>query len=363
MSAPAPGIDLPLVSVVVVNFNYGRFLRALLDSVAAQTYPNVECILVDNASTDETTAILDELGRENSPVAVIRRERNDGQTPASLDGLARARGAYVIFVDADDLLLPRCVETHVYAHLSLRAHVGFTSGDMLQVADGQVVVAGGEDFNAYIRRRKRPDARDFRRFRHSDDSVFAKAAQRLEGRIHRVPPLHTRWVWSPTSGNCYRRDALLLFSDNPELAGLRTGTDMYFAHAIGALSGSALIDEPVFAYRIHGGNIYTQRAQLDRTLCFRPGGTGDSNARARLFIVDHLVAEAARFAPNVWLRLYLVALLIRLDVRDPEAPRGWRRRSRLAQALVAHDTAARNVLGPWLTRFLRLWSGVLLRRG
>ena len=108
---------------------------------------------------------------------------------------------------------------------------------------------------------------------------------------------------------------------------------MYFAHAIGALSGSALIDEPVFAYRIHGGNIYTQRAQLDRTLCFKPGSAGDSNARARLVIVDHLVAQASRFAPNVWLRLYLVALLIRLDLRDPRgaarlapAARAWPRR-------------------------------------
>ena len=95
--------------------------------------------------------------REDRDVTIVRRPGNDGQTPASLDGLARAMGAYVIFVDADDLLLPRCVEAHVYAHLSLRAHVGFTSGDMLQVADGQVVVAGGEDFNGYIRRRKRPE--------------------------------------------------------------------------------------------------------------------------------------------------------------------------------------------------------------
>ena len=123
----------------------------------------------------------------------------------------------------------------------------------------------------------------------------------------------TRWVWSPTSGSCYRRDALLMFADNPELAQLRTGTDMYFGHAIGALSGSALIDEPVFAYRIHGGNIYTQRAQLDRTLCFKPGSHGDSNDQARLVILDQLVEKADRFAPNIWLKLNLVVLLILLD--------------------------------------------------
>ncbi len=51
-------LSLPLVSVVVINFNYGRFLRAAVDSVFGQTYPNVECIVVDNGSTDESGAVL-----------------------------------------------------------------------------------------------------------------------------------------------------------------------------------------------------------------------------------------------------------------------------------------------------------------
>jgi glycosyltransferase involved in cell wall biosynthesis len=318
----ADGIALPLVSVVIVNFNYGRFLGSLVDSIFAQTYANIECIAVDNASTDDSLQILAALA-ERHPVKIIARGQNDGQTPASLDGLAAAQGAYVIFVDADDLLLPRCVETHVYAHLSLRAHVGFTSGD---------------------------------------EHRFEETARRLDGRIHLVPPMTTRWVWSPTSGSCYRRDALLMFADNPALAGLRTGTDMYFGHAIGALCGSALIDEPVFAYRIHGGNIYSQRAQLDRTLCFRPGGHGDSNDRARLVIIDQLVEKAERFAPNVWLKLNLFALLVLLDrgERDPALPR-WRRRSRLAACLATNGAELGRTLGWPLTTALKLLSGLPLR--
>lgn len=352
----------PLVSVIVVNFNYGRFLEEVVGSVLQQTYAHVECIVVDNASSDESSDVLDALCRRHAALHVIRRARNDGQTPASLDGLAASRGAYVIFVDADDVLLPTCVEAHVFAHLSLRVHVGFTSGDMLQVADGQIVVATGEDFNKYIRKGKglRPELiRPYRGMGAGDSWPGAATVGRLAGKIHVVPPLHTSWIWSPTSGSCYRRDALLMFADNPDLATLRTGTDMYFGHAIGALSGSALIDEPVFAYRIHGGNIYTQRAQLDRTLNFKPGSSGDSNARARLLIIDHLVAEARRFAPNIWLRLNLVGLLARLDVADPDPalPR-WRRRSRLAGRIVRDSDALSAALGPWLTRVLKLWSGV-----
>ena len=379
-AADAASIRLPLVSVIIVNYNYGRFLRAAVASVLAQSYRDVECIVVDNASTDESEEVLaaidvwaaardaagpagldDEVAGQ---VTIIRRPANDGQTPASLDGLAVARGAYVIFADADDLLLPHCVESHVYAHLSLRAHVGFTSGDMLQVAAGQIVVASGEDFGRVVRAGRGRKRNMLRPFREAPGNAarFAAAEQRLDGRIHLVAPLHTRWIWSPTTGNCYRRDALALFADNPALRHLRTGTDMYFGHAIGALCGSALIDEPVFAYRIHGGNIYTQRAQLDRTLAFRPGNSGDSNDKARLAIIDHLAAEPARFAPNVWLRLNLVALLVRLDHgdRDPTLPR-WARHSRLAQRLVADDGPLRETLGRGLVLALKIWSGVPLR--
>ncbi|MGH6935855.1 MAG: glycosyltransferase family 2 protein, partial [Methylocella sp.] len=120
-------LRLPLVSVIIVNFNYGRFLRAAVDSVFGQTYPNVECIVVDNASTDESGAVLGAIEGAYANLKIIRRTDNGGQTRAALEGLAASAGPYVIFLDADDFLLPNCVETHVFVHLSLRIHAGFTS--------------------------------------------------------------------------------------------------------------------------------------------------------------------------------------------------------------------------------------------
>ena len=270
--AGCPEPALPVVSVVVVNYNYGRFLAEAVGSVYGQSYANVECIVVDNASTDETPAVLERLQASRRGLKVIRRATNDGQTPASLDGLAIATGHYVIFLDADDYLLARCIETHVYVHLSMRPHVGFTSGDMLQVEGRHVVVATGEETGRYIRggRGRRPKL--VRPYEATPGWPSATVANDIGSRIHYVPPLKAHWIWSPTSGLCYRRDALLMFADNPRLATLRTGTDLYFAFGCGGLSGSVIIDAPLFAYRIHGGNIYTSRAQLDRTLNFTPGG-------------------------------------------------------------------------------------------
>jgi glycosyltransferase involved in cell wall biosynthesis len=357
---PRPG--LPLVTVIVVNYNYGRFLGEAVESIFGQTYRNIECIVVDNASTDESHRVLAELKLRHPGLVLINRSENGGQTAASLDGLRAAKGHYIIFLDADDYLMPSCVETHVYVHLSLRPHVALTSVDMLQIVDREIVIATGEESNRFIRSRKGHKPELVRPFTAMPDWPSAPVKERLTDKVHYCSPLSTSWVWSPTSGLCYRRDALLQFADNARLKTLRTGTDMYFAISCCALSGGALIDEPLFAYRLHGGNIFSSRAQLDHTLNYSIGGKGDNNELAQLYIVDHLVDHAARFAPNAVLRANLAALLFRLDRRDenPDLPR-WARRSRAAQAIARqYDTFAATV-GEWMARSLLIWFAKSLR--
>lgn len=355
------GFRLPLVSVIIVNYNYGHFLDQAVDSVFQQTYPNVECIIVDNASTDETPTVLTAIAERYPQAIVIRRTTNDGQTPASLEGLAAGSGTYVIFMDADDVLLPHAIETHIFVHLSMRVHVGFTSGDMLQVLCDQIVVGTGEELNRYIRsgRGRRRDI--LRSYQHHLDPPWPpkSVAKSLAEKIHFVPPLSNKWVWSPTSGICYRRDALRLFSDNPELAHLRTGTDMYFACVISALCGSVIIDEPIFIYRIHGSNVFSRQPQLNHTIGFEAGGAGDNNHKAYLLAIDHLVANADRFCRTGWLRLHYAALLIRVDCRDDDLRLSrWQRRSRTARRLVESYAGVAAALGPRLTMLLMLWFRV-----
>ncbi len=347
-------LRLPLVSVIVVNYNYGRFLRAAVDSIFGQTYANIECIIVDNASTDESADVLVGIEARYPNAKIIRRAENGGQTPAALDGFAASSGPYVIFVDADDLLLPACVATHVFVHLSLRVHVGFTSGDMLQVSGDQVVLGTENAFNRILQTRSGIKRRAVRPYKHSlgetwpsenfDRSILAK--------IRFVKPTK-EWVWSPTSGNCFRRDALCLFSDNPALRDLRTGTDLYFCLGINGVSGSVLIDEAVAVYRLHGSNIYSQRPQLNKVLCYEQGGAGDSNAQARAVLIDHLVEQAGRFVGRGWFWLNYFLLLWRLDCADPD-PRApsWAQRSRLATALVSHFDAITPLFG---ARFIKAW--------
>ncbi|WP_051335638.1 glycosyltransferase family 2 protein [Methylocapsa acidiphila] len=368
LSASGPDEDksrlrLPLVSVIVINFNYGRFVAAAAESILAQTYPNVECIIVDNASTDESGEVLRQIEQTRPNVRIIRRATNDGQTPAALDGLAASEGHYVIFVDADDLLLPHCVETHVFVHLSLRVHVGFTSGDMLQTVDDQVVLGTEHAFNRTILERRFVKRDTARPYRHVLGAPWPEASFdcTVLDTIRFVPMAANQWVWAPTSANCFRRDALALFADHPSLRNLRTGTDIYFCLGINAVSGSVLIDRPVAVYRLHGGNIYSRRPQLNHVLCYEPGGAGDSNALAKAFLIDHLIERAERFVGLGWTKFDYAKLLLRLDCENPDADAPpWARRSRLAAALVAYFKIFARVMGPLHAKALMLLARVPL---
>jgi hypothetical protein len=96
---------IALVSVVINNYNYGRFLGAALDSALAQS-PKPEVVVVDDGSTDDSREIIASYGTDVVPVL----KENGGQTSALNAGFKVATGDPVIFLDADDILLPGAVE-------------------------------------------------------------------------------------------------------------------------------------------------------------------------------------------------------------------------------------------------------------
>lgn len=104
----------PLVSVIMPARNAARWLPQSLDSVLAQTYPHREIIVVDDGSTDETAAVL-EAYRCAHGIRVLTQPTGGGQSRACNRGLAEARGQYVKFFDADDVMSPNMLETQVAA--------------------------------------------------------------------------------------------------------------------------------------------------------------------------------------------------------------------------------------------------------
>ena len=99
-----------LVSIIVPVYNTGEYLAPCVESLIAQTYQNIEIILVNDGSTDGSGAVCDEFSRRDERVKVVH-QKNSGVSAARNAGLERASGTFLTFVDSDDLLVPHALET------------------------------------------------------------------------------------------------------------------------------------------------------------------------------------------------------------------------------------------------------------
>ena len=341
--------SLPLVSVIIVNYNYGRFLKQAADSVFEQTYPNIECIIVDNASTDGSAAVLLDISKQYPDAKIVRRKDPGGQSLAAKEGFEASLGEYVIFVDADDFLLACFVETHVFVHLSLRVPVGFSSSDMIQAVDSRMVLGTVAYLSEYVRSGRGKSPGLLRRIDKSAPEVWPLPGPdaSIETEVHFVKPGYAGdWMWAPTSGNCFRRDALQLFLNNEHLAPLLTGTDAYLLRGVSLVTGSVVVDRPLAVYRLHGMNEFSKHPHLNGVVNYERNGPSDPNQLGRKLIIDHLIANARLFLrkmPSPW--RYMKAL----KAMDDEWPRILSTvpgcRSYLAGKLVTEARALAPALG------------------
>ena len=98
-----------MISVIVPAFNVESTIIRTLDSILAQTYPEIEVIVVDDGSADETGKVIDNYASQHKRVTAIHTE-NQGVTAARLTGVAQASGEWIGFVDGDDEIEPDMYE-------------------------------------------------------------------------------------------------------------------------------------------------------------------------------------------------------------------------------------------------------------
>lgn len=104
-------VDVPLVSVVIATYNMGAYLPLAIKSVLDQTYKNLEILVIDDGSTDDTAKVLHPFLKD----AQIRYiyQTNGGQACAKNRGAQESRGEFVAFLDADDIWIPSKLEEQI----------------------------------------------------------------------------------------------------------------------------------------------------------------------------------------------------------------------------------------------------------
>jgi glycosyltransferase involved in cell wall biosynthesis len=116
-----------LVSIVIPCYELGHFLAEAVNSVLEQTYPEHEIVIVDDGSTDNTSEVA-----ARFPQARYLRQSNRGTASARNLGIREAKGDYLVFLDADDRLLPRALEIGVNA-LAARRDCAMTFGTCMRI--------------------------------------------------------------------------------------------------------------------------------------------------------------------------------------------------------------------------------------
>jgi hypothetical protein len=124
---PQPLARRPSVTIVVPCYNYGRFLPFAISSALSQADVDVELIVIDDASTDGSQAVVKRLAESDERVRAILHTRNRGHIATYNEGLAQARGDYVVLLSADDALAPGALQ-RATALLEANPNVGLAYG-------------------------------------------------------------------------------------------------------------------------------------------------------------------------------------------------------------------------------------------
>jgi glycosyltransferase involved in cell wall biosynthesis len=209
----------PLISVIINNYNYARFVATAVESALAQTYPHKEIIVVDDGSTDESRAVLQPYADR---VQLIFKE-NGGQASAFHAGFAAARGSVICFLDADDYWSPQLLE-----------RVAARWDDSVAIMEWRMecVDAEGKSLGRMLPPRRPP-----------------------EGDLRRLLMRSISYPWTPTSGNAFARRAIEAIFPLEE-ALWRISADLPLLLAAPFYGNLVFIDEALAYYRIHGANLY-----------------------------------------------------------------------------------------------------------
>ena len=228
---PLEPLDVDVVvSVLITNYNYGRFIRQALDSASNQTYPRLEIVVCDDGSTDDSCDIVEAAAARDDRIRLIR-QANAGQAAAFNAAYAASHGDVLCFLDADDLYLPHKVQTVLDTFRRDR------SG--LLVHHMMIVDSDGNELQRI--------------------PTFTRLESGWIGQ--RVIRRGGRWRWMPTSGMCLRREAASAIFPVPEEP-FRIDADTFILELGSLLTRVVGVEEILGLYRLHGANAYS-RARVD----------------------------------------------------------------------------------------------------
>ncbi len=251
----------PLVSILMANYNYGRYIGEALHSALRQTYPHFEVIVCDDGSTDDSREVVARFCDTDTRIRLVTKE-NGGLASALNCAFAAAQGEIICLLDADDIFLPEKLERVVKAFL--RHH----------------------DSGLCLHRVVKMDD-------HARPFSYARPVVLLSGWLAQEALRKGTHVRSlpPASGLSFRRPVLdLLF---PVSTRLRRVVDAYISHTAQLITKLCAVPEVLSNQRIHGTNITSGRTFHPSLVSQFIEDTRLLNVLQREFLARHYDASVA----------------------------------------------------------------------
>ena len=262
----------PPVGVVIVNHNNSAFVERAIASVERQTARDLRVVVVDDASTDASEAVIRRyLAELDDPrFSFIGLETNVGQTAALARGLASLDTPFVAILDSDDVWYETFVARHLEVQLNSDFPVALTYSDSHLIDGDDRLLAG----TAWWFDSSEPGHWDGRDIDANLRPVFDPASGTMSWPARPRVTFHPQWsidgATNTMSGMMFRRafvDLVLV----PPSERLRLYADFYLSTFACLLTGAIAIHQPLYAYRMHGANKHSNAVVL--------GGTYNSSTR------------------------------------------------------------------------------------
>jgi len=229
----------PLLTIVICNYNYARYLGGAIESALGQTARDVRVMVIDDGSTDGSRDIIVGYGERIDAVF----QPNGGQVSAYNHALRRVGTPYVLFLDADDLLLPDAAEAVLTAFAADSDDYDDSAPCVKVQFRLEVITADGTPTGVRV----------------PQSNAVADCGERLRaGWLYPSPP---------GSGNAYRVDALRRIFPVPVTRDNIHGADFYAIYGVALVGKVVAIDRPLGRYRVHRGAAHApQPARADLSL-------------------------------------------------------------------------------------------------
>jgi len=226
----------PLVSILINNYNYGRYLRYAIESALSQTYAHIEIIVVDDGSTDDSRKVIAQY--QDSITSILKE--NGGQASAFNAGFLASQGDLICLLDSDDCFrsdkVAKIVETfekHDDASWCFHPVKLLSTDDFAQLYLGEMLCENAKSEDCQI---------DFRSaIQNAELPTFVPA----------------------TSGLCFTRSILKQILPMPESEGVSI-SDLYIKYIALSLGQGYVLDQPLTFQGIHDHNAYTGNKTLQQ---------------------------------------------------------------------------------------------------